>query len=133
MDDYILVVTDDDEVRDDLFVFFSRSAFHLTSGEWNMNTILKIINENYNFFILDLNLNGSECLQFTHIIRKIKPTTPVVVLIDKHTLEIRRQLAELGVFYFATKPIQPAEMELVLEAFKRLQKRWKSSMRNVIS
>ena len=81
-----------------------------------MKIISKLLENNVNLLILDLYSPQSMNFDSIDIIRKLRPRLPIIVLLIDNSLETLKTLAQKGIFYSTTKPIQAEEIMEVLEA-----------------
>jgi len=81
--------------------------------------ILKIMEQEINLLILDLDSSGNFNTDLIKIIKKIRPRLLIVVLTKDNSLETIRKFIQAGVFYCVLKPIQIVEINRLLEAVSR--------------
>jgi CheY-like chemotaxis protein len=60
-------------------------------------------------------MGGVEALP---ILKQIRPKLPIIVLSSNASPEVSQQIAEIGVFYHFTKPVNPSDMLQVVRAIE---------------
>jgi len=88
-----------------------------------IESILKILEQEADLLMLDLDLSENTVMDLIDIIKKMRPRLPIVVLPDDFTIDTVRKLTKAGVFYCAMKPVQIEEIEKVLEAVMRFHQK----------
>lgn len=91
-----------------------------------LKCIVKVLDQEQHFLILDLDRSKGNFLDLIGIIKKTRPRLPIVTLSKDNSLQTLRALTEAGVFYCLLKPMHSEEIENVLEAVTRYHDRhWK--------
>ncbi|MCI0493744.1 response regulator, partial [candidate division KSB1 bacterium] len=75
-----------------------------------------MLEKEISLLILDLDQPQGPNFDSIDIIRKLRPRLPIIVLSADSSLEMLKILAQKGVFYTASKPIQAEEIEEVIQA-----------------
>lgn len=88
-----------------------------------LKCIIKALDQELFFLILDLDRAKSNFLDLIGIIKKTRPRLPIVTLSKDNSLQTLRSLTEAGVFYCILKPTDSSEIEKVLEAVVRLHEK----------
>ena len=88
-----------------------------------IKSILKILDQEIEFLILDMDFPQNSNMDLIDIIRRTRPRLPIIVLSEDNSLKTVRKFAQAGVFYCALKPVQVEEKEKVLEALNRLRQK----------
>ena len=118
----ILAVTNDFHFEKNLKNVIEGKDCIVLFERYDIGLILKIIEENVRFIMIDINKNIQEVLEITRIIHSTKPKTPIIVFSDIFDIERIRKLTQAGIFYCAMKPVQAEEMNSVFEAINRFYK-----------
>ncbi|MCX5707972.1 MAG: response regulator [Candidatus Omnitrophica bacterium] len=101
----ILVVDDEDVIRDVLSKYLKRYGYFVDTAE-DGNIALKKLKETpgYNLIITDLMMPGVDGLEVLRSIKKTNPYIEVIVLTGYYTIENAVQAIRVGAFDFICKP-----------------------------
>ncbi len=120
----ILVIEDDAQVRqsyDDMLNLFGYEVESVQNGREGMS---KIIKNDYDVVVTDLNMpemNGIEILKY---IKKKKPYIEVIVITGYATLENAIEAMKVGAYDYFVKPIDIEHVRIVLsKCIKQIQSR----------
>ena len=122
----IVVVSNDSKIRETLRQFFKHYDYKIQFRDLSSSTLLALYENAIQIIILDIEENDRSVLNVIDIVRQTHPALSIVALCGDTSVEKVRELKQRGVFYCAMKPVQPAEMEKVIEAHKRLQRKRES-------
>ena len=125
---HILVVDDDDGIRDLVKSYLKQNGFLVTSASnaeeaFDKTTIIK-----FDLIILDIMMPGKSGLDFTKEYKKID--TPIILLTAKGEASERVKGLEFGADDYLPKPFEPKE--LILRILNILKKTKKVSSKNLI-
>jgi signal transduction histidine kinase len=110
----ILVIEDEDEVRqsyNDMFSFFGYNVESVPNGREGMSRITK---KDYDIVVTDLNMpemNGIEVLKY---IKKKKPYIEVIVITGYATLENAIEAMKVGAYDYFAKPVDIEHVRIVI-------------------
>jgi len=117
MENRILVVDDEKEIRDFLFKALSRIVgFHVELAENGQEALKKIEKENFDLVLTDLKMPDPDGLQLVSEIAKSKPEILTVLMTGHGTIDSALEAMKRGASDYLTKPLNLEEM------FVRLQK-----------
>jgi two-component system response regulator PilR (NtrC family) len=121
----ILIVDDDEAVRDVLYDLFSDE--HLCHVAATAEQALTFIDEQpYDVVLTDISMPGLSGLELLGHLRQARPGTPVIVISGIGDRTHAEGLTRLGAFNFILKPFQLEEIEqsvaLALEHGRTLKK-----------
>ena len=117
MENRILVVDDEKEIRDFLFKALSRIAgFRVELAENGEEALKKIDKENFDLVLTDLKMPDKDGLQLVSEIAKSKPEILTVLMTGHGTIDSALEAMKRGASDYLTKPLNLEEM------FVRLQK-----------
>jgi two-component system response regulator PilR (NtrC family) len=123
----ILIVDDDDAVRDVLYDLFSEE--HLCHVAATAEQALAFIDEQpYDVVLTDISMPGLSGLELLGHLRQARPGTPVIVISGIGDRTHAEGLIRLGAFDFILKPFRLEEIEKSVEhalEYGRTQKRQK--------
>ena len=108
---HILVVDDDDRIRELLKEYLNESNFIVSTAENSENAKIKIKNFKYDLIILDVMMPGQNGYELTKEIKK-KFEVPIILLTAKGEVENRIKGLELGADDYIGKPFEPKELLL---------------------
>ena len=108
---HILVVDDDNRIRDLLKEYLSENQYIVSTSENAENAKMKLTQFKFDLIVLDVMMPGQNGYELTKDIRKnIK--TPIILLTAKGEVENRIKGLELGADDYIGKPFEPKELLL---------------------
>ena len=108
---HILVVDDDDKIRNLLKEFLNTHDFYVTTASDAEDAEKKMGHFKYEILVLDVMMPGIDGYQFTKNIKK-KSKVPIILLTAKGEVENRIKGLELGADDYLGKPFEPKELLL---------------------
>ena len=126
---HILVVDDDDGIRDLLKKYLNENNFLITTAKSAEDAAKKINVVKFDLIILDIMMPGKSGLQFLSENKK-KINTPVILLTAKGEPKERSEGVEIGADDYLAKPFEPKE--LILRIRNILNKTKKHNLKRVI-
>lgn len=115
---HLLVVDDDDRIRDLLKTFLSKKGFRVSIAE-NAETARRLMKTlAFDLIILDVMMPGENGFEFTQSLRK-SHEIPIILLTAKIESEDRIQGLTHGADDYLTKPFEPQELVLRIESILR--------------
>ncbi|HVF55243.1 MAG TPA: response regulator [Pyrinomonadaceae bacterium] len=106
----ILIVDDDDTIRDTLYDLFSEE--HLCHAASTAETALNFLQEqSYDVVLTDISMPGLSGLELVSFIRQHHPGTPVIVVSGIGDRPHAEGLTRLGAFDFILKPFRLESVE----------------------
>ncbi len=115
---HLLVVDDDDRIRELLKQFLSRAGFRVTTAAdaEAARRLLDLLD--FDLLILDVMMPGEDGFSLTRWVRKRSPT-PVLILTARGLPDDRIEGLSLGADDYLAKPFEPQELLLRVEAILR--------------
>ena len=108
---HILVVDDDNRIRDLLKEYLSENNYIVSTSEDAKNAKIKITQFKFDLIVLDVMMPGQNGYDLTNEIKKnIK--VPIILLTAKGEVENRIKGLELGADDNISKPFEPKELLL---------------------
>ena len=126
---HILVVDDDDRIRDLLKDYLSKNNYIISTAENAQEAKRKLELIKFDILILDVMMPGQNGFEFTKEIKK-KLNVPIILLTAKGEVENRIKGLEIGADDYIGKPFEPKE--LILRIQNIIQKTKKSDQKRVI-
>ena len=108
---HILVVDDDDKIRNLIKQFLNEKGFIVSTAINAENAKLKIDIFNFNLIILDVMMPGQTGYDLTKELKQSK-NVPIILLTAKGEVENRIHGLELGADDYLGKPFEPQELLL---------------------
>jgi len=111
---HILVVDDDDRIRDLVKQYLSENNYLVTTANNAENAKEKINLIKFDLIVLDIMMPGKSGIDFT-IENKDKLYTPIILLTAKGETEERIYGLEIGADDYLAKPFEPKELVLRIQ------------------
>ena len=108
---HILVVDDDDRIRDLIKQYLEENNFLITSAKDALDAKKKLEILKFDILVLDIMMPGESGLSLTKEIKK-KNSTPIILLTAKSEAQERIKGLELGEDDYLGKPFEPKELLL---------------------
>jgi len=108
---HILVVDDDDRIRDLVKQYLEKYSFLVTTAKDAYNAKKKLEILKFDILILDIMMPGQSGLSLTKEIKK-NNSTPIILLTAKGEVQDRIGGLELGADDYLSKPFEPKELLL---------------------
>ncbi|HEV2864732.1 MAG TPA: response regulator [Pyrinomonadaceae bacterium] len=106
----ILIVDDDDAVRDTLYDLFSDD--HLCHAASSAEQALSFVHEKpYDVVLTDISMPGLSGVELLGILRQTQPDTPVIIISGIGDQTHAEGLVRLGAFDFILKPFTLEKVE----------------------
>ena len=119
---HILVIDDDDRLRELLQKYLSENSFRVTAAENTNDARAKMKNISFDLLILDLMMPGEFGLEFAKSIRSRKDFSrevPILILTAMGETEDRISGLEVGGDDYMVKPFEPRELLLRVQSILR--------------
>ena len=119
---HILVVDDDDRIRDLIKQYLEENNFLVTSAKDALDAKKKLEILKFDILVLDIMMPGESGLSLTKDIKK-KNATPIIILTAKGDAKDRIEGLEFGADDYLGKPFQPKELLLrIKNILNKIQK-----------
>jgi two-component system response regulator PilR (NtrC family) len=117
----ILVVDDEQSMREFLEIFFRREGFEVvTAGEVD-TALLAVESDSFDVVISDIKMPGRSGLELLQAVKEVSPETVVIMITAFATTETAISAMKQGAYDYVTKPFKVDELRLVIE--KALEKK----------
>ena len=118
----ILVVDDEVFVRDLLSDFFGKLKFDVVTAADGPSGIAAFEKDTFNVALVDLKMPGMSGTETLREIRRIRSTTPVIIMTGYPTIDSSIEALRLGAYDYIIKPFKLQELrELIERAIKEQQ------------
>lgn len=115
----LLVIEDNQELLDILVVTMIKENYQCEQASNFMDADEKVHLYTYDILIIDINLPGGSGLDLIRSAKKINPTTGIIVISARNSLENKIEGLELGADDYITKPFDVAELVARVKALLR--------------
>jgi len=106
----LLIVDDEESVRDSLFNWFIEDGYLVESAE-NARTALNMLEKKaYDIVLADIKMPGMDGLEMLKRIKSIKPDAVVIIMTAFATVDTAVQALKDGAFDYVTKPFDPDDL-----------------------
>jgi two-component system response regulator PilR (NtrC family) len=117
----ILVVDDEQSMREFLEIFFRREGFDVvTTGDVDA-ALVAVEADDFDVLISDIKMPGRSGLDLLQVVKEISPETVVIMITAFATTETAIAAMKQGAYDYVTKPFKVDELRLVVE--KALEKK----------
>ena len=110
----VLLIDDDEWIRDSLCLFFENEGWHLIALETAEEAIELLKNETYEIIITDYRLPGMDGLTFLRQIQAIQPRAMKILITAYWSKEVVSEANRLGVNDLIKKPFTTKVIEETL-------------------
>ncbi|NIT59132.1 MAG: response regulator [Aliifodinibius sp.] len=114
----ILVATDDLKLSECIADIIDEDQFCPIYLNRASEVLLRILDLRLDLLILDIDLSGMSGLEIIPIIKKIRPSVPLIVVSSDNTFETGQKVAKYGIWSFLLKPIDTDKLECFLNFVK---------------
>ena len=111
---HILIIDDDESVRDGLEYFFKKNDFKVTLASNGQTGINLLKEEKFTIFLVDLVMPGMGGLEVVREVSALHITTPAIVITAYGTVQTAVEAMKMGAFDYITKPFVLDELMLVV-------------------
>ncbi|MAH74580.1 MAG: DNA-binding response regulator [Candidatus Pelagibacter sp. TMED197] len=108
---HILIVDDDNRIRDLLKEYLSENNYVISTSENAENAKIKLEHFKFDLIVLDVMMPGQNGYELTKEIRK-NINIPIILLTAKSEVENRIKGLEIGADDYLSKPFEPKELLL---------------------
>lgn len=115
----ILIVDDDDEIRELLEFDISQSGYDVETASDGMEGLHKAVSENFDLILLDVMMPKMNGFDVCRNLRQTKPDIPVLLLTAKGTIADKTQGFDCGADDYLVKPFDVQEVLLRVKALLR--------------
>jgi DNA-binding NtrC family response regulator len=117
----ILIVDDEESVRDSLFNWFIEDGYHVECAESAKTALSMLETREYDIILADIKMPGMDGLEMLRRIKLIKSDAIVIVMTAFATVDTAVQALKDGAFDYVTKPFDPDDLShLIRNASKQI-------------
>ena len=107
----ILLIDDDEWIRDSLSLFFESEGCHITALETAEEGMTELMEQVYDIIIVDYRLPGMDGLEFLKRIREYHPNALKILITAYGSKEVVSEAYKIGVQDFIEKPFTTKAIE----------------------
>lgn len=117
----ILIVDDEQSVRDSLCDWFIDDGYHVVTAENGKKALSILEEECFDIILTDIKMPGMDGIELLKRIKYIRETTIVIVMTAFATVNTAVQALKDGAFDYVTKPFDPDDLShLIRNAVKQI-------------
>lgn len=117
----ILIVDDEESVRDSLYNWFIEDGYHVECAENAKKALSMLENESFDIILADIKMPGMDGLEMLRRIKLLKSDSIVIVMTAFATVDTAVQALKDGAFDYVTKPFDPDDLShLIRNASKQI-------------
>jgi DNA-binding NtrC family response regulator len=116
----ILIVDDEQVVRDSLTKWFREDNYTVDAAENAAEALRKLQSHQWQIILLDIKMPGMDGMELQQRIKEIDPTATIIFITAHASVDTAVQALKAGAFDYITKPIDPDYLShLVTNAIKQ--------------
>src|SRR6516164_11563653 len=118
----LLLVDDDDDMRDDLVQLFRKQGHEVTAAVSGEDALNKAAHARFDIALLDLQLPGISGIDLLAKLKERQPELEALMLTAHSSIETAVEAMRRGAYDYLTKPFRAADLEVhVQKAFEKVQ------------
>lgn len=106
----LLIVDDEESVRDSLLNWFTEDGYRTTAAENAAKALQMVESDNFDIILADIKMPGMDGLEMMKRIRLIKPDSIIIVMTAFATVDTAVRALKEGAFDYITKPFDPDDL-----------------------
>ena len=116
----ILVVDDEQVVRDSLSKWFREDGYAVDSAENAAEALRKMQSQQWDIILLDIKMPGMDGMELQQRIKEIDPGVTIVFITAHATVDTAVKALKAGAYDYVTKPVDPDYLShLIVNALKQ--------------
>ncbi len=117
----ILIVDDEESVRDSLYNWFIEDGYYVECAENAKKALTILQSDNFDIILADIKMPGIDGLEMLKRIKSLKSDAIVIIMTAFATVDTAVQALKDGAFDYVTKPFDPDELShLIRNASKQI-------------
>jgi DNA-binding NtrC family response regulator len=117
----ILIVDDEDSVRDSLYNWFIEDGFRVECAENAKKALTILESDQFDIILADIKMPGMDGLEMLRRIKSIKSDAIVIVMTAFATVDTAVKALKDGAYDYVTKPFDPDDLtHLIRNATKQI-------------
>ena len=115
MNDRILVIDDQELMRDSLAETLNRAGYEVCAAENGREGLSRFDHDRFNLVITDLRMNDVSGMKVLGHVNRMTPEVPVIVITGHGSIENAVEAMKNGAFDYITKPFEPELIEVLVQ------------------
>jgi DNA-binding NtrC family response regulator len=115
----ILIVDDEESVRDSLFNWFIEDGYRVECAENAKMALNMLQSDNFDIVLADIKMPGMDGLEMLKRIKSLRKDTIVIVMTAFATVDTAVQALKDGAFDYVTKPFDPDDLSHLIRNASR--------------
>jgi DNA-binding NtrC family response regulator len=115
----ILIVDDEDSVRDSLYNWFIEDGYRVECAENAKKGLSILESKSFDIILADIKMPGMDGLEMLRRIKLLKPDAIVIVMTAFATVDTAVQALKDGAFDYVTKPFDPDDLSHLIRNASR--------------
>jgi DNA-binding NtrC family response regulator len=111
----ILVVDDEEIVRESLSGWLAQDGYHVETAEDGPSAIERLKKQPWSVLLVDMKMPGMDGLQVLEQARQIQPDAVAVIMTAFATVDTAVSAMKLGAYDYLVKPFDPDELSLMMQ------------------
>jgi DNA-binding NtrC family response regulator len=117
----ILIVDDEESVRDSLYSWFIEDGFRVECAENAKKALTILESDEFDIILADIKMPGMDGLEMLKRIKSIKPDSIIIVMTAFATVDTAVKALKDGAYDYVTKPFDPDDLtHLIRNATKQI-------------
>lgn len=117
----ILIVDDEESVRDSLYNWFIEDGYRVECAENAKKALSMLESDNFNIILADIKMPGMDGLEMLKRIKSLRNDSIVIMMTAFATVDTAVQALKDGAFDYVTKPFDPDDLShLIRNASKQI-------------
>ena len=117
----ILVVDDEEIVRDSLASWLQEDGYRVDTAPDGPTALAKLAQQPYDILLVDLKMPGMDGLQVLAQAKNLQPDAPVIIMTAYATVDTAVQAMKQGAYDYLVKPFEPEELSLLVGKLTNVQ------------
>jgi len=106
----ILIVDDEESVRDSLYNWFIEDGYHVECAENAKKALIILESKNFDIILADLKMPGMDGLEMQRRIKSLNKDSIVIIMTAFASVESAVQALKDGAYDYVTKPFDPDDL-----------------------
>ena len=111
---HILVIDDEETIRDSCEQTLSKEGYRVTTAEEGTEGLRRMKEESFDIILLDLKMPGLSGVEVLERIRKSDPDAIVIIITGYPSVESAIETLKMGAYDYISKPFTPEELRIIV-------------------
>ena len=110
----ILVVDDEEIVRDSLCSWLKEDGYQAEAAEGGLKALEMMKQRSWNVLFVDLKMPGMDGLEVMRKVKEVQPEIPIIIITAYATVNTAVEAMKEGAYDYLVKPFNPEEISLII-------------------